>query len=166
MLMAENFKAFQSPEDKVRHLIVDYYNYASMADAEGAKKRFCSWVESFTELLKVDMSKALLTLIENRHTELDARIKAIKDNEKLSNEVKEKQIIEEEYKVFKKDKKNGIDAMRNSKILKRRVTGIILSGKTIEEDNKHGEKIRSSGAVETVIDDEDDLDGIEMGDAA
>lgn len=151
--MSGSFKPshYETPEERLKRMLLECLDDARQADASDKKKTFCVHIKHFLWLLKADIPDTIITAIEERHKALDLKKKEISAKADLSIADKEKQIIEAEYTAYTEDIIDGIDSMRNSKIMQRQMAGIILAGKTMADLNKLGERIRNSNAIETII---------------
>jgi hypothetical protein len=157
--MTGNFKAshYETPEERLKRMILERLDDAALADSQFKKKEFCVFIKHFLLLLKSDIPKNIQETIENRHTELDKKIKELEGGDK-SPESREKDIVNAMYPVYSQDLVDGIDSMRNSKIMQRQMAGIILSGKSMAELNNIGKRVRESDAVETVVEEQEGME--------
>jgi hypothetical protein len=161
--MSGNFQSshFETPEERLKRMLLECLNDARMADAAGRRKEFAVHIRHFLLLLKADIPKDIQKEIEDRRTKARKEMAAIKANSNLANEVREQQMIDIDYEACCQDLVDGIDSLRNSKIMQREVSGIIIAGSSMADVDRTGKKVRDSDAVETTI---EVREGIEDGD--
>ena len=142
----------ESPEDRLKRMILERLNDAQVSDAEGKKKQFCIHTKHFLRLMKPYMGKEVIDEIEGKFNTMEAERTKLKDQQKNPADI-DAEVLQSEYKLLDELIMYGIDVLPNSKIMQKKTGGIILAGKTMEELEKLGKKIRKSKAVETTIED-------------
>lgn len=153
MLMAFKIPHYETPEERLKRMILERLNDAQKSDAEGSKKKFCINVKHFLRLMKPHISKEIIDEIENKYKDLVTKIKYLKSKTDKAKADKEAEIVNEEYDVYDEILVYGMDALQSSKIIQKQTGGIILAGKTVKDMEKLGKKIRKSKAVETIVED-------------
>lgn len=162
MFMAGWNKQYQeTPEDRLKRMILERLNDAQVSDSENKKKSFCINTKNFLRLMKPYMGKEVINEIEGKFNIMEAKRKELQAQEKNPADI-EAEVLQSEYALYDDLIMYGIDVLPNSRIMQKKVGGIILAGKTIKDLKKLGEKIRKSKAVERVMDDKEGLDtGVE-----
>lgn len=151
--MAWNKQQMQeTPEDRLKRMILERLNDAQISESEGKKKQFCIHTKNFLRLMKPYMGKEVIDEIEGKFNDMETRRTMLKMQEKNPADV-DAEVMQSEYELYSDLIMYGIDVLPNSRIMQKKTGGIILAGKTIKDLKKLGEKIRKSKAVETVIED-------------
>lgn len=149
--MAWKTQQYETPQERLKRMILERLDEAQKTDAQQHKKQFCINTKHFLRLMKPHISQEIIDVIETKHTELKEKLRGIRDNKNQAKADMEAKITEAEYDFYDEALVYGMDALQQSKIILKETEGIILAGKTIKETQKLGEKIRKSKAVETVI---------------
>jgi len=142
---------YETPEERLKRMILEALDDARRADVLGKRREFCINIKHFVLLMKSHIPSTTIDNIEKAHETMTAETTKIKADEDVSIQEREKEILKKEYEFYSQTLVDGIDALQNSRIMQKQMSGIIMSGKTMEELNELGKKIRSSDAVETVI---------------
>jgi len=151
--MAWNKQQIQeTPEDRLKRMILERLNDAQVSEAEGKKKQFCIHTKNFLRLMKPYMSREVIDEIENKFNDMEAKRIKLKSQDKNPADI-DAEVLQSEYELYSDLIMYGIDVLPNSRIMQKKTGGIILAGKTIKDMQNLGKKIRKSKAVETVIED-------------
>lgn len=151
--MAFKSQHYETPEERLKRMILERLNDAQTSDANGTKKKFCINVKHFLRLMKPHISTDIIEEIESKYKALLVKVKALEGKTDKAKADKETEIVNTEYEVYDELLVYGMDALQSSKVIQKQTGGIILAGKTIKDLEKLGKKIRKSKAVETVLED-------------
>lgn len=148
--MAWKQQQFETPQDRLKRMILERLNEAIVSDAQQHKKQFCTNTKHFLRLMKPHISKEVTEEIEKKFNVMRAKRNNLEKQEKNPADV-DQEILQSEYDFYDEALLYGMDALQQSKIILKETEGIILAGKTVKDLEKLGAKIRKSNAVETVI---------------
>ena len=150
-IMAWKSQQFETPQERLKRMILERLDESMKADAQQHKKGFCINVKHFLRLMKPHISTEIVDAIEGKYDGLKEKLKGIRDNKNQAKADMEAKITEAEYDFYDEALVYGMDALQQSKIILKETEGIILAGKTVKDTQKLGAKIRKSKAVETII---------------
>lgn len=149
------FMRQETPEEKLKRLIVEVLSKAISLDTDIHQKKYCISVKHFIRLLKKYMTQEVIDKIEEKHNVTQEKVKKIQDDKNKTDVDKEAEIVKLEYELMDEVIVYGLEALFNSPIIQREMEGIIISGKKLKDTKELAKKIQSADVVDTVISDAD-----------